>query len=110
MAAQPQHLPPAQRSAAPLLCCSAPANLGGRQRRTGGGGGEMRVFILLWTFGFVLKEAQAWGFKNGIFHNSIWLGKTDIWFHLSLFDLLFVAVFFYVMEQRPDLGPKVLFS
>lgn len=35
----------------------------------------MRVFALLWTVGFLLKEAQAWGFKNGIFHNSIWLGK-----------------------------------
>ncbi|KAI3355998.1 hypothetical protein L3Q82_017269 [Scortum barcoo] len=34
----------------------------------------MRVFALLWIIGFLLKEAQAWGFKNGIFHNSIWLG------------------------------------
>ncbi len=35
----------------------------------------MRVFTLILTLGFLLKEAQAWGFRNGIFHNSIWLGK-----------------------------------
>lgn len=38
-------------------------------------GHRMRVLTFLWIFGFLLKEAQAWGFKNGIFHNSIWLGK-----------------------------------
>lgn len=27
------------------------------------------LFVLLW------EEAHGWGFKNGIFHNSIWLGK-----------------------------------
>lgn len=27
------------------------------------------VLVLLW------EEAHGWGFKNGIFHNSIWLGK-----------------------------------
>lgn len=27
------------------------------------------LFLLLW------EEAQGWGFKDGIFHNSIWLGK-----------------------------------
>ncbi|XP_075886809.1 tumor necrosis factor-inducible gene 6 protein [Nelusetta ayraudi] len=41
----------------------------------------MRVSILLWTFGFLLKEAQAWGFKNGIFHNSIWLEQAAGVYH-----------------------------
>ncbi|XP_035629935.1 tumor necrosis factor-inducible gene 6 protein-like isoform X2 [Oncorhynchus keta] len=35
---------------------------------------RMRVFAVIWAIGFFLKEAQAWGFRNGIFHNSIWLG------------------------------------
>lgn len=35
----------------------------------------MRVLALLWILGFLLEEVQAWGFRNGIFHNSIWLGK-----------------------------------
>ncbi|KAM9850545.1 tumor necrosis factor-inducible gene 6 protein [Aulostomus maculatus] len=41
----------------------------------------MRVFALLWTLGFLLKEAQAWGFKNGIFHNSIWLEQAAGVYH-----------------------------
>lgn len=36
---------------------------------------RMRLFFLISTLVFLLKEAQAWGFKNGIFHNSIWLGN-----------------------------------
>ncbi|KAA8593069.1 hypothetical protein FQN60_018524 [Etheostoma spectabile] len=36
----------------------------------------MRLFALLWTLGFLMKEARAWGYKNGIFHNSIWLAST----------------------------------
>lgn len=37
----------------------------------------MRVLALLWLLGFVLKEVEAWSYSNGIFHNSIWLGKTE---------------------------------
>lgn len=35
---------------------------------------RMRILALLWTLGLLLQELQAWGYKNGIFHNSIWLG------------------------------------
>uniref|UniRef100_A0AAQ6IP89 Tumor necrosis factor, alpha-induced protein 6 n=1 Tax=Anabas testudineus TaxID=64144 RepID=A0AAQ6IP89_ANATE len=41
----------------------------------------MRVVALLWTVGFLLKEAQAWSFKNGIFHNSIWLEQAAGVYH-----------------------------
>ncbi|KAG7219725.1 hypothetical protein INR49_018888 [Caranx melampygus] len=41
----------------------------------------MRLLALLWTFGFLLKEAQAWGFKDGIFHNSIWLEQAAGVYH-----------------------------
>ena len=45
---------------------------------------RMRVFTLLLSLGFLLKEARAWGFKNGIFHNSIWLGKQLLFLSLML--------------------------
>ncbi|XP_030283416.1 tumor necrosis factor-inducible gene 6 protein [Sparus aurata] len=41
----------------------------------------MRVFTLLLSLGFLLKEARAWGFKNGIFHNSIWLEQAAGVYH-----------------------------
>lgn len=33
------------------------------------------MIILIYLFVFLWEEAHGWGFKNGIFHNSIWLGK-----------------------------------
>ena len=36
---------------------------------------RMHLLALLWTLGLLLKETQEWSYKNGIFHNSIWLGK-----------------------------------
>ncbi|XP_028447413.1 tumor necrosis factor-inducible gene 6 protein isoform X1 [Perca flavescens] len=41
----------------------------------------MRFFALLWTLGFLLKEARAWSYKNGIFHNSIWLEQAAGVYH-----------------------------
>ncbi|AWP13621.1 putative tumor necrosis factor-inducible 6 protein [Scophthalmus maximus] len=41
----------------------------------------MHVLALLWTLGLLLKEAQAWGFRNGIFHNSIWLERAAGVYH-----------------------------
>ncbi|XP_041724849.1 tumor necrosis factor-inducible gene 6 protein-like [Coregonus clupeaformis] len=41
----------------------------------------MRVFAVIWAIGFFLKEAQAWGFRNGIFHNSIWLEQAAGVYH-----------------------------
>ncbi|XP_034418197.1 tumor necrosis factor-inducible gene 6 protein [Cyclopterus lumpus] len=41
----------------------------------------MRFFALLWTLCFLLKEARAWGYKNGIFHNSIWLEQAAGVYH-----------------------------
>lgn len=35
----------------------------------------MRALVLLWTLGSLLEETRPWGFRNGIFHNSIWLGE-----------------------------------
>lgn len=37
-------------------------------------GCRMRLLALLWTLALLLQEVQAWGYRNGIFHNSIWLG------------------------------------
>lgn len=34
----------------------------------------MRVLTAVFAVIFVLKETEAWGYKNGILHNSIWLG------------------------------------
>lgn len=33
------------------------------------------MIILIYLFVLLWEEAHGWGFKNGIFHNSIWLGK-----------------------------------
>lgn len=33
------------------------------------------MVILIYLFVLLWEEAHGWGFKNGIFHNSIWLGK-----------------------------------
>ncbi|MEQ2230067.1 Tumor necrosis factor-inducible protein 6 protein [Ilyodon furcidens] len=41
----------------------------------------MHVLALLWTLVLLLKEAQAWGFRNGIFHNSIWLEQAAGVYH-----------------------------
>ncbi|KAM4561318.1 tumor necrosis factor-inducible gene 6 protein [Fundulus diaphanus] len=41
----------------------------------------MHVLALLLTLVLLLKEAQAWGFKNGIFHNSIWLEQAAGVYH-----------------------------
>ncbi|XP_074513655.1 tumor necrosis factor-inducible gene 6 protein [Sebastes fasciatus] len=41
----------------------------------------MRFFTFLWTLGFLLEEAQAWGYKNGVFHNSIWLEQAAGVYH-----------------------------
>lgn len=40
------------------------------------------LFVLLW------EEAHGWGFKNGIFHNSIWLGKKlHLWAYWGRYSL-----------------------
>ncbi|XP_020493509.1 tumor necrosis factor-inducible gene 6 protein [Labrus bergylta] len=41
----------------------------------------MRVFTLLTALCLLLKEAQAWGYKDGIFHNSIWLEQAAGVYH-----------------------------
>ncbi|KAM6934600.1 tumor necrosis factor-inducible gene 6 protein [Xenentodon cancila] len=41
----------------------------------------MHVSALLWILGFLLKEAQAWDYRNGIFHNSIWLEQAAGVYH-----------------------------
>ncbi|KAK2840251.1 hypothetical protein Q5P01_013991 [Channa striata] len=41
----------------------------------------MRVSAFLWTLVFVLEEAQAWSYKNGVFHNSIWLEQAAGVYH-----------------------------
>ncbi|XP_023192240.1 tumor necrosis factor-inducible gene 6 protein [Xiphophorus maculatus] len=41
----------------------------------------MHVWALLWTLVLLLKEAQSWGFRNGIFHNSIWLEQAAGVYH-----------------------------
>lgn len=35
----------------------------------------MRTCSIIWLLCLLLEEAGAWGFKDGILHNSIWLGK-----------------------------------
>ncbi|KAG7463900.1 hypothetical protein MATL_G00181560 [Megalops atlanticus] len=34
----------------------------------------MRVLRIIWTACFVLEETDAWGFRDGVLRNSIWLG------------------------------------
>ncbi|XP_007569328.1 tumor necrosis factor-inducible gene 6 protein [Poecilia formosa] len=41
----------------------------------------MHRWALLWTLILLLKEAQSWGFRNGIFHNSIWLEQAAGVYH-----------------------------
>ncbi|KAI9518812.1 Tumor necrosis factor-inducible protein 6 protein [Dissostichus eleginoides] len=41
----------------------------------------MNCFSLICSLGFLLKEAQAWGYKDGIFHNSIWLEQAAGVYH-----------------------------
>ncbi|KAJ8350701.1 hypothetical protein SKAU_G00258310 [Synaphobranchus kaupii] len=41
----------------------------------------MRLFGLIWTACLVLQETQAWGYKNGILHNSIWLEQAAGVYH-----------------------------
>lgn len=46
------------------------------------------MIILIYLFVLLWEEAHGWGFKNGIFHNSIWLGKKlyllNFWLRMSL--------------------------
>ncbi|XP_043104339.1 tumor necrosis factor-inducible gene 6 protein [Puntigrus tetrazona] len=42
---------------------------------------EMRVLTVLLGVISVLKEAEAWGYKNGILHNSIWLEQAAGVYH-----------------------------
>lgn len=39
---------------------------------------RMHILALLCTLGLLLQEVQAWGYRNGIFHNSIWLGTYSV--------------------------------
>lgn len=48
---------------------------------------RMRILALLWTLALLLQEVQAWGYKNGIFHNSIWLGTYSGVLTAHLFSL-----------------------
>ncbi|XP_013889413.1 tumor necrosis factor-inducible gene 6 protein [Austrofundulus limnaeus] len=41
----------------------------------------MRVLLFLWTFCFLLKEVRPWGYRNGVFHNSIWLERAAGVYH-----------------------------
>ncbi|XP_068185614.1 tumor necrosis factor-inducible gene 6 protein [Antennarius striatus] len=41
----------------------------------------MHLLSLLLTVCVLLKEAQPWGYKNGIFHNSIWLEQAAGVYH-----------------------------
>uniref|UniRef100_A0A8C6UEB2 Tumor necrosis factor-inducible gene 6 protein n=1 Tax=Neogobius melanostomus TaxID=47308 RepID=A0A8C6UEB2_9GOBI len=41
----------------------------------------MRVWALLWALGLLLKEVHAWGYRNGVFHNSIWLEQAAGVYH-----------------------------
>ncbi|KAK7913731.1 hypothetical protein WMY93_013942 [Mugilogobius chulae] len=41
----------------------------------------MRICVLLWTLGLLLKEIHTWGYRNGIFHNSIWLEQAAGVYH-----------------------------
>ncbi|KAG7467220.1 hypothetical protein MATL_G00150980 [Megalops atlanticus] len=41
----------------------------------------MRLLGLIWAACFVLQEVRAWGFKNGILHNSIWLEQAAGVYH-----------------------------
>lgn len=34
------------------------------------------MIALIFFSALLWDEAQAWGFKDGVLHNSIWLGKT----------------------------------
>lgn len=38
----------------------------------------MHVLTAVFAVIFVLKKTEAWGYKNGILHNSIWLGRLFI--------------------------------
>ncbi|PWA19441.1 hypothetical protein CCH79_00017180, partial [Gambusia affinis] len=42
---------------------------------------RMHVWALLWTLVLLLNEAQSWSFRNGIFHNSIWLEQAAGVYH-----------------------------
>uniref|UniRef100_A0A3B5AU38 Tumor necrosis factor, alpha-induced protein 6 n=1 Tax=Stegastes partitus TaxID=144197 RepID=A0A3B5AU38_9TELE len=41
----------------------------------------MLLLTLLWTLSVLLTETHSWGFKNGIFHNSIWLEQAAGVYH-----------------------------
>lgn len=34
------------------------------------------MIALIFFSALLWDKAQAWGFKDGVLHNSIWLGKT----------------------------------
>lgn len=48
---------------------------------------RMRILALLWTLALLLQEVQAWSYKDGIFHNSIWLGTYSGVLSAHLFSL-----------------------
>ncbi|XP_034042990.1 tumor necrosis factor-inducible gene 6 protein [Thalassophryne amazonica] len=41
----------------------------------------MQLLALLCTVGLLLEEVHTWGFRNGIFHNSIWLEQAAGVYH-----------------------------
>ncbi|XP_076858818.1 tumor necrosis factor-inducible gene 6 protein [Brachyhypopomus gauderio] len=41
----------------------------------------MHILFVTLTLGFVLKETRAWGYKNGVLHNSIWLEQAAGVYH-----------------------------
>ncbi|XP_076012932.1 tumor necrosis factor-inducible gene 6 protein isoform X2 [Genypterus blacodes] len=41
----------------------------------------MRVLAVLYALCFLVNETQAWGIRNGIFHNSIWLEQAAGVYH-----------------------------
>lgn len=37
-----------------------------------------KMIVLIFFCALLWDETQSWGFKNGVLHNSIWLGKKKI--------------------------------
>lgn len=49
------------------------------------------MIVLIFFFVLLWNEAQSWGFKNGVLHNSIWLGKNKMHSFFSFSFIHFAA-------------------
>lgn len=63
----------------------------------------MRPILLALVVSFVVKEVQGWGYKDGVLHNSIWLGKFAFLKRIPLTETIAKVLNTYGFLQRGDL-------